>query len=46
MNASGLDGRVAVVIGGASGVGRGVVLGLSAVGMRVVVADIDLDGGG
>jgi NAD(P)-dependent dehydrogenase (short-subunit alcohol dehydrogenase family) len=44
MNATGLDGRVAVAIGGASGVGRGVVLGLLAEGMRVVAADIDLDG--
>jgi NAD(P)-dependent dehydrogenase (short-subunit alcohol dehydrogenase family) len=44
MNTSGLDGCVAVVIGGASGVGRGVVLGLLVEGMRVVVADIDLDG--
>jgi NAD(P)-dependent dehydrogenase (short-subunit alcohol dehydrogenase family) len=36
-----LNGRVAVVVGGGSGVGRGVALGLGAEGMRVVVADID-----
>jgi NAD(P)-dependent dehydrogenase (short-subunit alcohol dehydrogenase family) len=36
-----LTGRVAVVIGGGSGIGRGIALGLAAEGMRVVVADID-----
>jgi NAD(P)-dependent dehydrogenase (short-subunit alcohol dehydrogenase family) len=36
-----LSGRVAVVIGGGSGIGRGIALGLAAEGMRVVVADID-----
>ena len=35
-----LDDRVAVVTGGASGVGRGLALGLAAVGARVVVADL------
>ena len=44
MNPSGLHGRVAVVIGGASGVGRGIALAFLAEGMRVVVADIDPDG--
>jgi NAD(P)-dependent dehydrogenase (short-subunit alcohol dehydrogenase family) len=37
-----LAGRTAVVIGGGSGIGRGIALGLGAEGMRVVVADIDL----
>jgi NAD(P)-dependent dehydrogenase (short-subunit alcohol dehydrogenase family) len=36
-----LTGRVAVVIGGGSGIGRGIALGLATEGMRVVVADID-----
>jgi NAD(P)-dependent dehydrogenase (short-subunit alcohol dehydrogenase family) len=36
-----LRGRTAVVVGGGSGVGRGVALGLGAEGMQVVVADID-----
>jgi len=36
-----LTDRVAVVIGGGSGIGRGIALGLAAAGMRVVVADID-----
>src|SRR5947209_8674240 len=44
MNPFGLDGRVAVVIGGAGGVSRGIALGFLARGMRVVVADIDLEG--
>jgi NAD(P)-dependent dehydrogenase (short-subunit alcohol dehydrogenase family) len=35
--------RTAVVIGGGGGVGRGVCLGLANVGVRVVVADIDLE---
>jgi NAD(P)-dependent dehydrogenase (short-subunit alcohol dehydrogenase family) len=35
-----LDGRVAVVTGGGSGIGRGVALGLGAEGMTVAVADI------
>jgi NAD(P)-dependent dehydrogenase (short-subunit alcohol dehydrogenase family) len=38
-----LDGRTAVVIGGGSGIGRGISLGLGAAGMRVVVADIEPD---
>jgi NAD(P)-dependent dehydrogenase (short-subunit alcohol dehydrogenase family) len=36
---------VAVVIGGGSGVGRGAALGLAAVGMSVVVGDVDLSSG-
>jgi NAD(P)-dependent dehydrogenase (short-subunit alcohol dehydrogenase family) len=35
-----LRGRTAVVIGGGSGVGRGIALGLAAEGMRVAVGDI------
>ncbi|MDH3704635.1 MAG: SDR family NAD(P)-dependent oxidoreductase [Acidimicrobiia bacterium] len=39
-----LAGRVAVVTGGASGIGAALVAGFSAAGMGTVVADIDLDG--
>ena len=35
-----LNGRVAVVTGGGSGIGRGIALGLSAEGMTVAVADL------
>ena len=38
-----VDGRCAVVIGGGSGVGRGVALGLADAGARIVVADIEPD---
>jgi NAD(P)-dependent dehydrogenase (short-subunit alcohol dehydrogenase family) len=38
-----LTGKTAVVIGGGSGVGRGIALGLAAQGTRVAVADIHLD---
>ena len=38
-----LEGRVAVVSGGASGIGRASAMGLAAEGARVVVADIDSD---
>lgn len=38
-----LEGKAAVVIGGGSGVGRGIALGLAAEGMRVAVADIERD---
>jgi NAD(P)-dependent dehydrogenase (short-subunit alcohol dehydrogenase family) len=36
-----LDGRVAIITGGASGIGRGTALAVAARGARVVVADID-----
>lgn len=39
-----LDGRTAVVVGGASGLGRASALGLAEYGARVVVADSDLAG--
>jgi NAD(P)-dependent dehydrogenase (short-subunit alcohol dehydrogenase family) len=38
-----LAGRTAVVIGGGSGIGRGVALGLAGAGARLAVADIDLE---
>ena len=38
-----LEGRVALVSGGGSGIGRGIVLALAGEGMRVVVADIESD---
>jgi gluconate 5-dehydrogenase len=39
-----LDGRVALVTGGASGIGRAIALGLDAFGASVVIADIDAAG--
>ena len=39
-----LRGRTAVVTGAASGIGRGIALALGAEGMRVAVADVDVDG--
>lgn len=39
-----LTGRTALVIGGGSGVGRGVAQALDAAGMTLVVADLDLAG--
>ena len=40
-----LDGRVAIVTGGSSGIGLGTVERFLAEGARVVVADIDRDRG-
>jgi len=41
-----LDGRVAVVTGGASGIGRATVLRFLEAGARVVVGDLNVDNGG
>ena len=39
-----LDGKLAVVTGAASGIGRGIALALAGAGMQVAVADLDRDG--
>jgi sorbitol-6-phosphate 2-dehydrogenase len=41
----GLEGRVAIVTGGACGIGRAVSQGLAEVGVNIVIADIDEQGG-
>jgi NAD(P)-dependent dehydrogenase (short-subunit alcohol dehydrogenase family) len=40
-----IEGKVAVISGGGSGIGRAAALTLVGRGARVVVADIDEDGG-
>ena len=40
-----LDGKVALVTGGGSGIGKASALALAREGARVVVSDIDIDGG-
>jgi NAD(P)-dependent dehydrogenase (short-subunit alcohol dehydrogenase family) len=43
---AGLDGKVAIVTGGAQGIGRAIVVGLEAEGATVVVADLNPPEGG
>ena len=42
----GLEGKVAIVTGGACGIGRAVSKGLAEVGAKIVIADIDEKGAG
>ncbi len=37
------EGKVGLVTGGGSGIGRGICLALADVGANLIVADIDLD---
>lgn len=46
MTAGRLDGKVAFITGGASGIGRGIAERFAAEGARVTVADVDADGAG
>ena len=43
---TGIDGKVAIVTGAASGIGRACAAALAREGANVIVADIDADGGG
>jgi NAD(P)-dependent dehydrogenase (short-subunit alcohol dehydrogenase family) len=45
MQMKGLEGKIALVTGGSSGIGRAAVLAFASQGARVVVADIDSGGG-
>jgi 3-oxoacyl-[acyl-carrier protein] reductase len=43
--AAGLDGKVAIVTGGGSGIGRAIALRYAEAGARIVVADVNAEGG-